>query len=126
MLFCGFDKLSVYPAVNPQRAFRDRTFAGKVVLITGASRGIGQVIATFYARAGAKLALVARTASKLDTVKTQILEEKPNAEVLTFALDVTDTQAAAKAVSSTVERFGRIDVVVANAGVGLPHDGTRK
>ncbi|KZV63751.1 NAD-P-binding protein [Peniophora sp. CONT] len=118
------DRHDVYPAIDPQPAFRNKTFAGKVVLITGASRGLGQVIATFYARAGAKLALVARTASKLEAVTAQIVKEEPSAEVLTFALDVKDTQAAAKAVQDMVDRFGRIDVVVANAGVGLPHDGT--
>ncbi|VDC03296.1 unnamed protein product [Peniophora sp. CBMAI 1063] len=118
------DRHDVYPGVDPQLAFRDRTFSGKVVLITGASRGIGAVIATFYARAGAKLALVARTASKLDAVKAQIVSEETTAEIVTFAVDVKDTHAAAKAVQDTVERFGRIDVVVANAGVGLPHDGT--
>ena len=89
-------------------------------MITGASRGIGPVIAAFYARAGAKLALVARGASNLDAVKKKIQQES-NVEVLTFAQDVKDTQAAAKAVEDTVARFGRRDVVVANAGAnGTP------
>ncbi|KZV62613.1 NAD-P-binding protein [Peniophora sp. CONT] len=114
----------IYPAIDPQSAFNSKSFAGKVVLITGASKGLGPVIATFYARAGAKLALVARTASALDSVKKQIQATVDGAEVLTFTVDVKDTAAAAKVVQDTVDSFGRIDVVVANAGVTLPHDGT--
>ena len=89
-------------------------------MITGASRGIGPVIAAFYARAGAKLALIARNASNLDAVKKKIQEES-EVDIVTFAQDVKDTQAAAKAVEDTVAHFGRLDVVVANAGAnGIP------
>ncbi|VDC07158.1 unnamed protein product [Peniophora sp. CBMAI 1063] len=118
------DRHDIYPTIDPQSAFTTKSFADKVVLITGASRGLGPVIASFYARAGAKLALVARTASTLDSVRQKIQEEVPGAEVLTFAADVKDTDAAAKAVQDMVEKFGRIDVVVANAGTTLPADGT--
>ena len=69
--------------------------------------------------------LIARRASLLDAVKSNIQQET-NADVLTFALDVKDTQAAAKAVQDTVKRFGRIDIVVANAGVSPSPDGTRR
>ena len=115
----------MYPAVDPKHAFETKSYAGKVVLITGASSGIGPVIASFYARAGATVILVARRASLLDAVKSNIQQET-NADVLTFALDVKDTQAAAKAVQDTVKRFGRIDIVVANAGVSPSPDGTRR
>ena len=92
--------------------------SGKVIILTGASRGIGPVIAEFYARAGAKVILVARGAANLDKVKEKIQEKEPNAEVLTHAVDVKDTQAAAKIVQDTVDQFGKLDIVIANAGVG--------
>lgn len=117
--------ISVYPAIDPQAAFTSKSFAGKVVLITGASRGLGSVIATFYARAGAKLALVARSASKLDDTEKKIQQEW-STDVITFVLDVKDTQAAAKAIQDTVDHFGRIDVVIPNAGVAIPPDGKGK
>ncbi|KZV64875.1 NAD-P-binding protein, partial [Peniophora sp. CONT] len=110
------DRHDVYPAIDPQAAFSSKSFTGKVVLITGASRGLGQVMATFYARAGAKLALVARSASNLDALKKQIQKES-DVEILTFVLDVKDTQAAAKAVQDTVDHFGKIDIVIPNAGI---------
>ena len=69
---------------------------------------------------------MARAATALDIVKKQIQQEVSGAEVLTFAVDVKDTEAAAKVVQDTVDQFGRIDVVVANAGVTLPADGTRQ
>ncbi|KZV66569.1 NAD-P-binding protein [Peniophora sp. CONT] len=118
------DRHDIYPAINPQSAFSSKAFAGKVVLITGASRGVGPVIATFYARAGAKLALVARSASNLAVVKSKIQQDESSVEILTFAQDVKDTTAAAKAVQDTVDHFGHLDIVVANAGVTLPIDGT--
>ncbi|VDC07856.1 unnamed protein product [Peniophora sp. CBMAI 1063] len=111
------DRHDVYPAIDPATAFSTKAYDGKVVLVTGASRGIGPLIATFYARAGAKLALVARDASNLDSVKKTIQQES-DLDILTFAQDVKDTEAAAKAVQETFDHFGRIDVVVANAGTG--------
>ena len=116
--------LSVYPTIDPQSAWDSKSYTDKVVLITGASRGVGPVIATFYARAGAKLALIARSASNLDAVKARIQQEIPDVEILLFVQDVKDTDDAARAVRETVEYFGRLDVVVANAGVSLPIDGT--
>ena len=93
-------------------------------MITGASRGIGPVLATFYARAGGTLVLVARNAALLNTVKESIQKEA-GADIITYALDVKDTQAATKVVQETVDRFGRIDVVIANAGVHSPPGGSR-
>jgi len=87
------------------------------VLITGASRGIGAEIALQYARAGAILALVARTQATLDASRDAILRERPSAQILTFPADVRDVTKAQEAVSSTVARFGRLDILVANAGI---------
>jgi NAD(P)-dependent dehydrogenase (short-subunit alcohol dehydrogenase family) len=109
---------SIYPAIDPQTAFESKRYAGKVALVTGASRGIGQTIALFYAKAGAALAVVARTS--LDETKALILKEVADAEVIEFAADVKDSQRAEEIVKATVARFGRLDILVANAGAVNP------
>jgi len=92
------------------------------VLITGASRGIGAQTALQYARAGASLSLVARTQAALDTSKDAILREHPSAQVLTFPADVRDVKRAEEVVAATVAHFGRVDILIANAGVLRPMD----
>ena len=69
-----------------------------------------------YARAGASLALVGRKQATLDLVKTGILKEVPQAKILTFPVDVTNTQAIAQAIQTTVDQLGQLDILVANAG----------
>ncbi|KAI0034742.1 NAD-P-binding protein [Vararia minispora EC-137] len=106
----------VYPTIDPSAAFAQKTFAGQVVLVSGASRGIGREAARFYARAGAATALVARTESALQETRALILDEMPDAQVLVLTADVKDHVAVAKAVEATVARFGRLDILIANAG----------
>ena len=107
---------SVYPTIDPKVHYDVQTFAGKVVLITGASRGIGAEIALQYARAGAKLTLVARSQAALDVSREAILRERPSAQLLVIPADVRDVTSAQEAIAATVARFGRLDVLVANAG----------
>jgi NAD(P)-dependent dehydrogenase (short-subunit alcohol dehydrogenase family) len=95
-------------------------YNGKVVLVTGASRGIGQEIALQYARAGAALAIVARSEDALGETKTAILEAVPSAEVLVVVADVRDPESAERAVQALLARFGRLDILVANAGAITP------
>jgi NAD(P)-dependent dehydrogenase (short-subunit alcohol dehydrogenase family) len=83
---------------------------GKVAIITGAARGIGKGIAHQYAAEGARLLL---TDFREDEVKA-VAAGLPEAEGL--AVDVTDEGAVARAVDAAVERFGRLDIVVNNAG----------
>ena len=92
------------------------------MLITGASRGIGAQISLQYARAGASLTLVARTQASLDESKDAILRELPSAQVLIFPADVRDVGKAEEVVAATVARFGRLDILVANAGTLRPMD----
>ena len=92
------------------------------MLITGASRGIGAQIALQYARAGASLALVARSQASLDERKDAILREHPSAKVLTFTADVCDVARAEEVVAATVAHFGRLDILIANAGTIRPLD----
>ena len=92
-----------------------RQFEGRVALITGGGRGIGQAIALAYAAEGARVALAARTESELrDTAET--ITARHGTEVHTVIADVTSRQQVDDAVASTVERFGAIDVMVNNAG----------
>ena len=107
----------MYPFIDPGAHFVAQTYRGKVVLVTGASRGIGQEIAVMFAKAGAHLVIIARTQRTLYGTKAAILAARPDAQVLTFSADVTDTTRAEAAVKATVERFGHLDILVANAGI---------
>src|SRR5918994_349343 len=95
------------------RRQRPRTpLAGKTVLITGAARGIGAELARRAAARGARVALVGLEPEQLAAVATQL-----GPEHLWVEADVTDADALAAAVQRTVDTFGGLDVVVANAGI---------
>lgn len=115
----------MYPGIDPAAHFANKTYAGKVVLVTGGSRGIGASAAAQYARAGASLAIVARSVDSLEGVRAAIVKETPGAQVLIFGVDVKDPAAAERAVEETVKHYGKLDVLIANAGSCLPFD-TRK
>jgi NAD(P)-dependent dehydrogenase (short-subunit alcohol dehydrogenase family) len=88
---------------------------GKVVLITGASQGLGRALALAYAKEGAKLAINARSEDSIRLVAREA--EVQGAEVLAVAADVSRSADVEMLVSETVERFGGIDVLVNNAGI---------
>ena len=110
----------MYPAIDPQPLYAAQTNRGKVVLDTGASRGIGQEISLQYARAGAALAITARSEDALSETKRAILDAVPSAEVLVLVADVRDAQSVERAVQMLLARFGKLDIVVANAGAISP------
>ncbi|CAI0991191.1 3-oxoacyl-[acyl-carrier-protein] reductase FabG [Serratia entomophila] len=85
----------------------------QVWLITGSSRGLGQQLAQAVLAAGHRLVATARQPQQL-----QALADRYGDRVVTVALDVTDAAAAQRAVQTAVERFGRLDVLVNNAGYG--------
>jgi NAD(P)-dependent dehydrogenase (short-subunit alcohol dehydrogenase family) len=86
--------------------------AGKSVLITGAARGIGAETARRLAAKGAKVSLVGLEPEELEKVASQC-----GPDAVWFETDVTDWDALERAATGTVERFGGIDVVMANAGI---------
>lgn len=90
---------------------------GKAVLITGASSGIGRAAAVEMGRQGARVALVARREDLLAEVARDV--RAAGGETLVLPADVTDRDAAAAAVAETAREWGAVDVVVANAGVGV-------
>src|SRR5215211_1891866 len=90
----------------------DWTTRGKTVLITGAARGLGAETARRVAARGANVALVGLEPEQLERVAAQC-----GANAAWFECDVTDVAALEAAVAGTVERFGGIDVVMANAGI---------
>jgi len=87
----------------------------RVALVAASSRGLGRAVARGLAKEGAKLALCARTSAALDAAAEEIRCET-GAEVMTRAVDVTAYDAVRPFVSAVVERFGRLDICVANAG----------
>lgn len=87
---------------------------GKVVVITGASSGIGRSTARLLAANGWRVALVARSKDRLETLGSELGDE-----ALLLPLDVAEAEAGERIVDATIERFGRIDAIFANAGVYL-------
>jgi len=87
---------------------------GKVVLITGGSRGLGLALARGFAVEGSRIALCARSEEELERAAQDL--SKLNAEVITIQCDVSDRAQAERAVKSTLDHFGQLDVLVNNAG----------
>src|SRR5260370_39042564 len=87
----------------------------RVALVAASSKGIGKAVAMALAREGAKLAICARTASAISAAADEI-RAATGADVLAQPADVTDRDAVRRLVGETVERFGRIDICVTNAG----------
>ncbi len=85
--------------------------AGKVILITGGSGGIGAACAKAFRERGAKLSLTARSADRLQALAGD--------ETLVTPGDITDPETRRRVVDRTLERFGQIDILINNAGVGL-------
>ena len=87
----------------------------KVAIVTGASRGIGEAIATQLSNCGAKIILIARNTDKLKIVQETIISQGGIAESITG--DVSSLDSFAEIIASTNEKWGRIDILVNNAGV---------
>ncbi|MCB0173750.1 MAG: SDR family oxidoreductase [Anaerolineae bacterium] len=93
-------------------------FSGKRILITGASRGIGQVTALAFAQAGGQIALhYHQNQEAAEQVRTML----PGANHLVVQANVADPQAVVRMVDQTIAAFGQIDILVNNAGVYYDH-----
>lgn len=91
------------------------SLAGRIAMVTGASRGIGREIALGYARAGAHVILTARDQARLAGVAAEIDNLSGSTDVV--RLDVTDAAAVQRAIDGVVAQHGRLDVLCNNAGV---------
>jgi NAD(P)-dependent dehydrogenase (short-subunit alcohol dehydrogenase family) len=94
----------------------EQRMAGRVALITGAGQGVGQGIALALATEGVSIAVVGRTAAKLEETCRLVRERGVEAEA--FEIDVADTASLPGLVEAVVERFGRLDILVNNAYAG--------
>jgi NAD(P)-dependent dehydrogenase (short-subunit alcohol dehydrogenase family) len=96
-----------------------RDFKDKVVVITGASSGIGEALAYEFAGLGARVVLAARSAEKLAEVAMRVAGEGEVVKILSVPTDVSREEDCRALVEKTVEAFGGIDVLVCNAGVSM-------
>src|SRR5580704_12567023 len=94
----------------------EKPLIGKTALVTGASRGIGFAIAEALGRLGAKLAICARDAKKLEAAADTL--RASGYEVLATRADVTRGGDIATLVQKTLQKFGSIEILVNNAGIG--------
>jgi short-subunit dehydrogenase len=92
-------------------------FKDKVVIITGASSGIGRATAIEFARNGSKVVLAARSAPKLESLEKEITDL--GAEALACVTDVSHEDECRKMVEAAVRKFGTIDILVNNAGISM-------
>jgi len=92
---------------------------GKVAIITGASKGIGKGIAVRYAQEGAAVVLASRAMDLLTPIASQINQE--GGKALAWEVDVTRFESVSTMVDKSVEQFGRLDIMVNNAGISMAH-----
>jgi len=90
-------------------------FEGRIALVTGASQGIGRTCALALAKAGATVALAARNEAKLAEVQAEI--EAAGGKAAAFALDVADEASIKAGAKAILERFGKVEILVNNAGI---------
>ena len=88
---------------------------GKTAVVTGASRGIGKAIATSFAAAGANVMLTSRKQDALEAAAAEITDSGAAGSTAVFAANAGDITAAGECVEATIERFGRLDILVNNA-----------
>jgi citronellol/citronellal dehydrogenase len=105
---------------------QQQPLSGQVAVVTGASRGIGRAIAVDFARAGADVVVAARSSEKAPTKlpgtidKTAREVEAAGRRALAIPMDVTDEAQVQAMAQRTLEEFGRVDVLVNNAGITFP------
>lgn len=92
-----------------------RSFRGQVVLITGSSRGLGLEMARLFVAEGAQVVLTARTSADLERAAAELRSR--GGQVLAIASDVTNVSQVEQLVRQVIEHFGRIDVLINNAGI---------
>lgn len=95
----------------------DNSFSGKVVLLTGASSGIGEAMALQMARSGAKIVLAARRLEQLQAIAEQC--QTLGGQAIAVACDVSKREDCERAVKQAVSQFGKLDILINNAGITM-------
>lgn len=103
-----------------QLEFPDFNLTGQIALVTGASRGIGYDLVRAMAHAGAKVIAVARDTESLERL-VEVVTFSGN-EAHAYALDISDIDQMSTLIETIISRFGRIDILINNAGLGFNHD----
>jgi len=98
----------------------DLDLRGKVALVTGAGRGIGRTIAEGLAQAGADIVLASRTLDDVLTAANEI-NYKTGRSTLAISCDVTNSDSINSAVQQAINKFGKIDILINNAGTNIRH-----
>jgi NAD(P)-dependent dehydrogenase (short-subunit alcohol dehydrogenase family) len=106
---------AVAAAAAYRRLDREDDLTGEVAVVTGASRGLGLLIATELASRGCRLVVCARDGAELDRAAGRL--RAAGAEVAAVACDLRDEDSAERLVEAARERFGRLDIVISNAGI---------
>lgn len=91
---------------------------GKVAIVTGASSGIGEAVAELLAQQGARVALAARRTDQLEALGKRLMQSAPEAETMVVACDVREPHDVERLVQAVLDRWGQLDILVANAGFG--------
>ncbi|KAI0814545.1 hypothetical protein GGR55DRAFT_632253 [Xylaria sp. FL0064] len=114
-----------YPAVDPTR--KDLNLAGRVVIVTGASRGLGaKAFAPAFAKAGVRgLVLLATNSEGLNNVERDVNEIDSKIRTLAIPVDISDSQAVDSAFKQIQATFGHADILINNAGINRDAEGTR-
>ncbi len=92
-------------------------FKDKVVIITGASSGIGESIAREFARNGSKVVLAARSEARLSVIVNELISD--NCDALFMKTDVTVEEDCRRLIEKTIEKYGAIDILINNAGISM-------
>src|ERR1700694_2551892 len=95
------------------------TIEGAVVVVTGAARGIGRAIAEELGREGARVVVNYAKSKEVAEDVVARLQQNGSPEAIAIQADVSDAAQAAKLIEETINRFGRIDVLVNNAGINI-------
>ncbi|KZP00351.1 NAD-P-binding protein [Calocera viscosa TUFC12733] len=108
------ERHDIYAGIQPSKFHG--SLAGKVVFVTGASRGIGAATARAFAQSGASVFLAARKIATLEDVKNGIDKDFPGAKVAYYPTDVVKAEEVKAAVEECIKAFGKIDIVISNSG----------
>src|SRR5215472_7419103 len=110
-----YDAMATQPPLNPLQTSANHRLAGKVSLITGASRGIGAATARLFAREGAQVVLTARSEEEMTRIAEEI--RAGGGEVLAVKTDVANAASVQTLIKRALDAYGKLDLTVNNAGM---------